>query len=453
MTVLKQGRDAVVVSRRSTASVLAALLRDPLAALPPEVYAAPIVEARLAGRRRVYLLDPPLIQEALVRHADDLEKSQDIRRVLGPALGEGLLTAEGAHWRWQRRGAAPAFAPARLGAFLPAMIEAAEATANRWAALGDRASLDIGHETTMTTFAIIVATMLSGGAGLDVDRIERSVADYLAPTAWVFAYGLLGLPTWTPHPGQRRARAGNRYFRAAIREALALRRAAPAAETDLVSLLQGSADPETGRVMDDEELADNIATFIAAGHETTANGLAWTLHLLSRHPEIGERLVAEVRRVTGGGPVLPEHIEQLAYTRQVFEEAMRLYPPAPLIARRALRAFSLGEVRVEADTVLIVPIYAVHRHQALWEDPERFDPGRFAPERTKARHRYAYLPFGAGPRICIGAGFALAEAVAILAVLLGRFRLEPAAGPAPRPAMRVTLRPSKPIHLKVRERR
>ena len=446
------GRGGIVTSRRSTAAVLAALLREPLSALPPEVYAAPLVAETVAGRRRLHVLDPALIQEALVRRADDLEKTEDVRRVLGPALGEGLLTAEGAHWRWQRRGAAPAFAAARLGAFLPAMLAAAERTARRWAALGEGATLDIGHETTVTTFDIIVSTMLSGGAGLDVARVERSVVDYLAPTGWVFALGLLGLPDWTPYPGRRRAAAARDLFRSAMREAVAARRAAPAGGADLVSLLLGSADPETGRRMTDDELADNIATFIAAGHETTANGLAWTLHLLSRHPAQEARLADELRRVTGGGPVRPEHVEQLTFTRTVFEEAMRLYPPAPLIARRALRPFRLGPAEVVPGTALVVPIYALHRHRALWDAPERFDPDRFAPERARDRHRYAFMPFGAGPRICIGAGFATLEAVAILAVLLGRFRLAPTGDADPRPAMRVTLRPAAPIRLRLQVR-
>ena len=445
------GPAQVAVSGRSTIAVLAALLREPLSALPHAVYTAPLVAETVAGRRRLHVLDPALIQEALVRHADDLVKTDDVRRVLVPALGEGLLTAEGAHWRWQRRGVAPAFAPARLGAFLPAMLGAAEATAERWAALGDGAMVDIGHETTVTTFDIIVSTMLSGGAGLDVGRVERSVLDYLAPTGWVFAFGLLGLPPWTPHPGRRRALAARDFFRRAMREAVARRRAAPAGD-DLVSLLLGSADPETGRRMSDDELADNIATFIAAGHETTAHGLAWTLHLLSRHPEVEARLVAEVRRIAGDGPLGPEHVARLSYTRAVFVEAMRLYPPAPLIARRAIRPFALGPARIETDTVLVVPIYALHRHRLLWDAPERFDPDRFSPERARARHRYAFMPFGAGPRVCIGAGFATLEATAILAVLLRRFRLECPGGPAPRPAMRVTLRPATPIRLRLHRR-
>ena len=445
------GPARIAVSGRSTIAVLTALLREPLSALPPEAFEAPLVEERVAGRRRLHVLDPALIQEALVRHADDLVKTDDIRRVLGPALGEGLLTAEGAHWRWQRRGVAPAFAPARRGAFLPAMLAAAEAAAARWAALGDGATVDIGHETTVTTFDIIVSTMLSGGAGLDVGRVERSVVDYLAPTGWVFALGLLGLPSWTPHPGRRRAAAARDFFRRAMREAVARRRAAPEGD-DLVSLLIGSADPETGRRMGDDELADNIATFMAAGHETTANGLAWTFHLLSRHPEVEARLVAEVRRVAGDGPLAPEHVERLSYTRAVFDEAMRLYPPAPLIARRAVRPFALGPARIEADTVLVVPIYALHRHRALWDAPERFDPDRFSPERARTRHRYAFMPFGAGPRVCIGSGFATLEATAILAVLLRRFRLEAVDPRDPPPTMRVTLRPARPIRLRLRPR-
>ncbi|WP_237479652.1 cytochrome P450 [Lichenibacterium dinghuense] len=442
---------ALVESRMTTLGVLARLVRDPLTSVPPEAYAAPLVRARFAGGQRLYLVDPPLIQDALVRHADDLAKTSDVGRVLGPALGQGLLTAEGAHWRWQRRGAAPAFAPGRLGAFLPAMIAAAEAMTRRWASLGDGAEVDVGHETSVTTLDIIVATMLPGGGDLDVARIVRSVSDYLAPAGWMFACAMLGLPGWMPHPGRRRAMAAARSFQGAMRREVARRRAEPGAADDLVAALLGAADPETGRAMTDDELADNIATFVMAGHETTAVALAWSLHLLSRHPEHEARLVAEVEAVTGGGPVRPEHVERLAFARAVFEEACRLYPPAPIIGRGVRRGFRLGPARAEEGSVLIVPIHALHRNRLLWDQPERFDPERFMPERTRTRHRYSFMPFGAGPRVCIGAGFATLEAVAVLAVVLRAFRLE-SAGAEPHATMHVTLRPDRPIRMRVRRR-
>jgi len=194
--------------------------------------------------------------------------------------------------------------------------------------------------------------------------------------------------------------------------------------------------------MDDRAIADNLLTFITAGHETTALALCWSLYLLATHPEAEARVLREIAAVTGGAPLAPEHVPKLGYTRQVIQEALRLYPPAPIVARTAQRDLQLGGVAVRAGTPVYIPVYSVHRHRTLWEDPDRFDPDRFAPDRVKGRHRYSFLPFGAGPRICIGASFATLEAVAILATLLPAFRLTPAEGYRPELLMRITLRPS-----------
>ncbi len=431
----------VAVSRRSPLQVLPALVRDPLQALPPEVYHEPLVYSKVAGRERVLITDPALIHETLVRNADALSKGEDVRRALGPALGQGLLTADGAHWRWQRQSVAPAFRHEKLVGLLPAMISAAERTRDRWLAPEAGATLDIGHEMMRTTFDIIVETMMSGPGGIDVARVEQGITDYLKPTGWVFALSILDAPDWLPYPGRRKAMEAAAYLRSAIIHMIAERRRGAEVREDLVGLLLAAADPESGRTMSDEEIADNLLTFVTAGHETTALGLAWTFLLLAHHPEHEARVIAEIDEVTGGGAVRPDHVSRLAYTRQVFSEAMRLYPPAPIITRTAVQPFSLSGLMVPEGTVVIVPIHAVHHHASIWENPERFDPERFAPERAKARHRYAYMPFGAGPRICIGSAFATMEAVAILAVLLQAVRLRSPSDEMPKPRMKVTLRP------------
>jgi cytochrome P450 len=290
--------------------------------------------------------------------------------------------------------------------------------------------------------------MLSGrgdGGGLDVDRIEREIAEYLGSTGWAIALALLRAPGWTPHPGRARAARARDYLRGELLRLVAEHRRGGgrgrAAREDLADLLLQATDPETGRSMGDQDVADNLLTFITAGHETTALALTWTFYLLALHPEAG--VVAEVARVTGGAPLGPEHVGALAYTRQVLQEAMRLYPPAPLIARSAARDLRLGGIAVARGTPVYVPVYAVHRHRTLWPDPDRFDPRRFRPEAVEARHRYAYLPFGAGPRICIGMAFALAEAAAVLATLLRSVRLAlPPGGHAPGLRLRITLRPA-----------
>ncbi|MFF2320374.1 cytochrome P450 [Agrobacterium sp. NPDC058088] len=440
-----------LLSKLATARLAISLIRNPLKALPPEIFSEPVVFNRLGGIMRVHLADPALIHEALVKNAPLLGKGEDVRRALGPALGQGLLTADGDHWKWQRQSVAAAFRHEKLLELLPVMIETARRTETRWRS-SSTADIDIGHEMMRTTFDIIVETMMSGGYGIDIGRVEQSITDYLKPTGWTFALAMLGAPEWLPHPGRRKARAAVDYLRASLATVIAGRRENPTDRNDLVSMLLEAKDPETGRMMSDKEIIDNLLTFITAGHETTALGLAWTFHLLSQNGETERKVVEEIQAVTGGAPVAAEHIANLTYTRQVFSEAMRLYPPAPVITRTALQDFRLGDHDIAAGTVLYVPIYAVHRHAALWDEPERFDPSRFEPEKVKARHRYAYMPFGAGPRVCIGNAFAMMEAVAILAVLLQTVHLENRSTATAEPLMRVTLRPQERLMMQITHR-
>lgn len=443
--------DRFVEIRRSPIGLFAAILRNPLKAQPPEIFRERLVLSRFGRRASLYVCDPALIQEALVKRAAHLGKGEMIRKVLGPTLGNGLLTAEGAHWQWQRQSVAAGFQHQRLVGFLPAMIAAAEETRERWLAQGGQ--LDIGHEMMRTTFAIIVETMLSGKANLDVARFERAIGDYLEPTAFVFAYSLFGAPQWLPYPGKKRAQGATAHMRESLRGVVASRRAEASLHGDLLDMLLQASDPETGRCMTDEEIVDNLLTFVTAGHETTALGLAWTLDLLATHPEVEAGIIDEIEAATGGGPLAPEHVMALPLTKAVFQEAMRLYPPAPIITREVETPFELGGVRLEPGMALYVPIQAVHRHQRLWERPDEFDPARFSPEQTKARHRYAYLPFGAGPRICIGSAFATMEAVAILAVLLRAVRLERLSRRPPEPTLKITLRPRRPLLMRATARR
>lgn len=439
------------VSKLATARLALSIIRNPLKALPPEIFNEPAVFTRLGGVMRVHLADPVLIHEALVKNAPMLGKGEDVRRALGPALGQGLLTADGDHWKWQRQSVAAAFRHEKLLELLPVMIETARRTETRWRS-SSIADIDIGHEMMRTTFDIIVETMMSGGYGIDIGRVEQSITDYLKPTGWTFALAILGAPEWLPHPGRRKARASVDYLRTSLATVIAGRRQNPADRTDLVSMLLEAKDPETGRTMNDREIIDNLLTFITAGHETTALGLAWTFHLLSKNRDVERKIIEEIDTVTAGKPVTADHIASLGYVRQVFSEAMRLYPPAPIITRAALRDFRLGEHDIPAGTILYVPIYAVHRHTALWEEPERFDPSRFEPEKVKERHRYAYMPFGAGPRVCIGNAFAMMEAVAILAVILQTIHLENKTMASAEPLMRVTLRPRERLMMRITQR-
>ena len=445
-------RDLPPVRRRLTIGQFARITRNQLESLPPETFRERIVHTRVFGRDRYHVMDPDLIGEALVRRADIMRRAPEMRRALVPLLGEGLLTAEDSNWRWQRRAVAAGFQPARLADMVPTMIAAAERTRDRWLAGGD-APLAVAHEMMRTTFDIIVETMFDGGVGLDVARVARSITDYAHPLGWVLAYTLARLPDWTPYPGRARAREATTYLRGTLARILAERRARPSTRADLVAMLLGAVDPQDGRTMSDEEIIDNLLTFVTAGHETTSLGLAWTFHLLAHHPEVEARLFAELDAVCPGGTVTPEAMPRLTYTRQVFSEAMRLYPPAPMISRFVAEDMELGGVRIPAGAMLVVPIYAVHHHALLWQEPERFDPDRFAPDVAAARSRYAYMPFGAGPRVCIGNGFAVQEAVAILAVLLARLRLRDVATAPSTPVMKVTLRPSPDLAMRAEARK
>jgi cytochrome P450 len=448
VTASKDGelKKSFPLTRQSTLRALVAIVRNPLDALPPSIFTEPLVFSKTAGELKVYLADPVLIHEALVKNADALGKGDQVRRALGPALGQGLLTADGHHWKWQRQSVAGAFRHDKLLELQPAMIEAATRTRDRWAEIG-HGTIDIGHEMMRTTFDIIVDTMMSGGHGIDVDRVEKGISDFLRPTGWSFALGLMHAPEWIPYPGRGKARAAVEFLRSSLLSVIEERRKHPDERRDLVNLLLSASDPESQRTMSDTEIVDNLMTFITAGHETTALGLAWTFDLLARHPDIERKVLDEIDAVTAGRPVTSDDVSKLGYTRQVFSEAMRLYPPAPIITRTALSDFHLGEYLIPAGTVLIVPIYAVHHHASLWLDPEVFNPDRFSPENTKARHRYAYMPFGAGPRVCIGNAFAVMEAVAILAVLLQKVRLTSNVALPPKPIMKVTLRPTQALNM------
>ncbi len=433
-----------------------ALLRNSLEATPAAAYTQPFARRRFLGRDVVYVSDPELIRQVLVEQESSFVKAASMQRALVPALGQGLLTAEGAHWRWQRRAAAPAFRYDRLLSFIPAMLAAAGRTRDRWLILPAGGAVEVAHEMMQTAYDVIVETMLSGAPGLDQARIEDGIAAYLGSTPWTVMAGLLGLPGWLPLPRKRQGRRARDYVRGALLGIVHQRRWERAGEgavrPDLLTLLLDAHDPEDGRAMDDQEIADNLLTCIVAGHETTAVALTWSLYLLAGHPEVEARVVEEIGRVTGGGALGAEHVAALAYTRQVVQEAMRLYPPAPLVARAAAKDVRLGELVIPEGTPTYVPVYAVHRHAALWRDPDAFNPDRFLPEAVADRHRYAYLPFGAGPRICIGASFAMLEAVAILATMVQSFRLTMAPGPVPVPRQRITLRPQGGLRMVVAPR-
>lgn len=442
----------VTPSFLGTLRTLRKLVRNPMEAWPASVYTDPIVVSRMLGRNTVFVCEPDLVQQVLVDDSESFIKAEPMRRALEPALGQGILTAEGQRWRTQRRVASPVFRPAHVNTFIPAMIKAARDMRARWTAQADGSHLEISREMMRVTFDIILETMLSGRGNTDVARVETSIRDFLESTSWATALSALGAPMWTPFPGKLKAERGRDFLRNNVSESIAERRQTGERRDDLLSLMLDAKDPETGFGLSDIDIRDNILTFIGAGHETTALALTWTFYLLARHPDIERRILAEIDSVTGGAALEASQVAELTYTRQVIQEAMRVYPPVAMIVRQSTRPLSVGGVSITPRDNVFIPIYAIHHHHRLWPDPEAFDPDRFTTDAIKARHRWAYLPFGAGPRICIGMGFALLESVAILATLLPAVRLTVASGFKPTPKLRVTMRPAEGMPMRLEKR-
>ena len=416
------------------------LMDNPIEAWPREVYEAPFYERGNARQRFLYAVDPAMLKDILLDKMAAFPKDWMFRRVTTPALGEGLLTAEGEAWRWQRRAAAPGFRPDSVAQMTPVIVQAAEAALDRWRERGEGARLDIATEMTAITFQVILDTLLSGGEGIDAPAAARAITDYLETLGKINVPDLLQWPTWSRIALAPRGHRAMVFLKAMVDRMVARRRGEPP-RGDLVDLLMQAEDPETGRRMDDGLLRDNILTFIGAGHETTALALTWSLYLLGRHAPTLDRVRAEIAAVAGDTSLTQAHVEQLTFTRQVVQEAMRLYPSLPLLSRMCAEDTEAGGHPVKKGTFVFIPIYALHRHRRLWRDPDAFDPDRFGPEESAGRHRFAYLPFGGGSRVCIGQGFAMTEAVAILATLVRGATLEPDPGHRIRPVMRVSMRP------------
>jgi cytochrome P450 len=408
---------------------------------PDAVYSEALVETRLLGRNTVFITDPRLIRTLLVDHEDALVREEVAQRALVPALGNGILTSDGAAWRLQRRIVASAFRPDCIRMLVPRMYEAARTTSVRWSQRNPQEPVDLLQDIMRTALDIILAALVSGDEALDVDAFETALETYIGVTNWKMAYAMVGAPSWLPHPRQAagaKAAAASRLAMAAI---VARRRTAGKQGTDLLGMLLSARDPDTDTAMNDEAIVDNLLTFIAAGHETTALALTWTLRLLHDHPEVEQRVLDEIKVVAPDFAGDPACVDRLVYTRQVIMESMRLFPPAPLIVRRTTKSVILGGTTIQAGSSVHIPIFALHRQERLWPRAQTFEPDRFAPTQSAERERFTYMPFGAGPRVCIGAGLAMTECLVVLASLLPTYRVRPLQATPPRAQMRITLRP------------
>lgn len=417
---------------------LAAARRNLLEIIPEIATRQPIVSGK-TGKKWHMVMDPAALRQVLLEKVEDYPKSVVTKNILKPAIGNSLFIAEGADWRWQRRAAAPVFTHRNVQNLAPVMTAAAERAAGRVAAAGPRA-LDMYQEMVTTTFEVIADVTFSGDSAFDRERVHRAIDGYIAEAARISIFDLFALPDWVPRPNRILSGKALKEMKSVADAAIEARAEHGHDGTpDLLDLLLKGEDPETKRRMNTAELRDNLLAFIVAGHETTALTLGWALYLLAFDAWVQDRAIEEARGVLGDRAATAEDIDDLPFIRSIVDEALRLYPPAGMLSRTAQARDALCGRQINPGDTVIIPVYALHRNHLLWRDPDRFDPDRFADR--KAVDRYAYLPFGDGPRICIGASFALQEAVIILATLVARYRFRAVPGRDPSPVLILTLRP------------
>jgi cytochrome P450 len=390
---------------------------------------------------------PRDIEHVLQTNSQNYRKGRQYQEFRA-SIGNGLLISEGEFWRRQRRLAQPAFHRQRINAFGETMTNSAEAMLARWqayAASGE--SFNVVAEMMRLTLQIVGHTIFGTDLSAETDHIARSL-----DIARAHAIRRMWQPVKLPVTFPTRA---NRAFLRAIRESeqviyrmIEARRRGEVATDDLLSLLMRARDEETGEAMSDEQLRAEAATILTAGHETTALALSWTWYLLSEHPEVEAKLHAELDAVLAGrAKPTVEDLPRLNYTRMVVEESLRLYPPAWVIGRTAIHDDEIGGYRIKANSEIVMCLYVTHRHPEFWDEPDKFDPERFTPERVAARPRYAYFPFGGGPRQCIGNNFALMEAQLVLATVAARYRLRLTPGQHVEPEASITLHPRHGIRM------
>ncbi len=395
-----------------------------------------IVALRFGPRPAVLLSHPDHVQTVLVTQHRAVIK-HFAWRLNRPIFGEGLLTSEGETWRRQRRLVQPAFHRHRITAYGAEMVAATERLLAGW---GDGETRDIHAEMMRLTLTIVTRTLFGAEVAGEEDAIGQDVAVLLA--GFIARVGSpLPLPLWLPTPANRRIRAALRRIDALVYRFIGARRRAGGAGDDLLSLLLAARDEGDGQGMSERHLRDEVLTLFLAGHETTAVALSWTWHLLAQHPGVEERLLAELHDVLGGRPPTVDDLPRLPYCEVVITEAMGLYPPAWIVGREALRDLTIGGYRLPAGTTLLMSQWVIHRDERFYEAPADFRPERWLAGLAERLPAGAYFPFGGGPRRCLGSGFAMTEAVLLLATIAPRFRLASVPDRSVVPQPLVTLRP------------
>jgi cytochrome P450 len=436
-------------------ALIRTLKRNPLECWAAQHFERPIIAGGLPVGHVLLVHEPNAIRRVLLDNAANYRKDRLQRRVLSAGLNDGLLSAEGEQWRLQRRVIAPIFARKTVMDFTPAMMGAADVLIKRWSGAGDHATIDVAAEMARVTLDVVERTIFSDGFGSDAEDIRTAMVTYFNTIGKISPLDLLGVPDFLPRLGRLRVRSTLKFFEAEVDRVISVRRRIlteqpDKAPNDLLTHLLEALDRGSEDRITESEVRSNILTFIAAGHETTANTLSWSMFLLSQSREWRERVRAEADRELTRP--IPGIADRLVETRAVIEEAIRLYPPIAAISRVALGDDNLNGERVRPGSLIVISPYVLHRHHLLWDSPNAFYPQRFLGSARAEIDRFAYLPFGAGPRKCIGSTFALQEATLVLAMIAKRFSFQLKPGHAVWPRLQVTLRPANGLPMIIRQR-
>ncbi len=393
------------------------------------------------------ITDPELMHEILVDRPEEFHKIKLIKYALGPFLGNGLLTNEGDSWKRQRKLAQPAFHSRRIESYANVMVDYTRRMLAGWHT-GETRRLD--REMMKLTLNIVAKTLFDADVSGDADHVGDLLTRILEASNDRLN-SAVPLPDWLPTPGTHQMHRDIAELDVIIQRFINERRQSGEDKGDLLSMLLQARDDD-GSGMDDKQLRDELMTIFLAGHETTAMAMTWTWYLLMEHPEVMTRLKAEVDAALGDRPATMVDLANLKYAEMVIKESMRLYPPAASVGREPVRDIQLGGYTIPKGALLTLSIYGLHRNPKVFTNPEAFDPERFSPENEKNIPRYGYLPFGAGPRVCIGNSFAMMEARLILATMVQQAGLALVPGQTIVPKQLVTVRPANGISVKVKLR-
>ncbi|KEO51664.1 cytochrome P450 [Thioclava pacifica] len=429
---------------------------DILSAQPARLYRAWMAEFRTPFFRSYMCNDPKLVDLVLKERPMDFPKSDRVREGLKPLLRESVFVTNGDQWLRQRRIIDPAFEGGKLRETFPAMWAAGEACVARMKMKAGAEPIEIEGVTSHAAADIIFRTLFS----LPIEDATASAVfsefkshQRAAPVVNLGA--LLPLPRWVPRFHARQTKETAKRIRALIEtltETRAQQIAAGTAPDDLATKIMTTPDPETGETFGTEEMVDQVAIFFLAGHETSASALAWALYLLAINPEWQDRIATEAEAVLGRENPDFSILSKLKLSRAVFREAMRLYPPVPMFVREARCPETFRGRAVKPGAQVVISPWHLHRHERLWDNPDGFDPARWDTENGKACLRDAYIPFSTGPRVCPGAGFAMAEGPLLLSMLVRAFRFAPVEGRGPVPVAHLTVRGKDGITLKISDR-